>query len=329
MSDTGVSRFRAWWAQRPAAAGAVVMATAIVSVGLRVTGYEVLSRIAFAVACAFWLGLAADFAVRLLRDRRRWLAEAGTPGALTATAATAVLGTRFSAAGWQTVAEALLAAAAVLWPGLLVRVVRNWQGRMPGTVFLGCVATQSVAVLAATIAGAEAAAWLAHTALVLFWFGLVLYGFALARFEWRQLIIGAGDHWIVGGALAVSALAGSKLIAADSARLYLWNSDDRGVLRAVTVALLVLDVAWCVVLVAAEVAWPRPHFDVRRWSTVFPLGMTAATMLSVGTAVDVSWLRTPGEVVLWIAVAAWLVVAAGTVRLYLAATSGVTSTGPR
>ncbi|MEV0472739.1 sulfonate ABC transporter ATP-binding protein, partial [Streptomyces prunicolor] len=32
--------------------------------------------------------------------------------------------------------EALLAAAAVLWPGLLVRVVRNWQGRMPGTVFL-------------------------------------------------------------------------------------------------------------------------------------------------------------------------------------------------
>ena len=94
MSDTGISRFRAWWAQRPPAAGAVVMATAIVSVGLRVTGYEVLSRIAFAVACAFWLGLAADFAVRLLWDRRRWLTEAGTPGALTATAATAVLGTR-------------------------------------------------------------------------------------------------------------------------------------------------------------------------------------------------------------------------------------------
>ncbi|MFJ5301383.1 hypothetical protein [Streptomyces sp. NPDC088350] len=57
--------------------------------------------------------------------------------------------------------------------------------------------------------------------------------------------------------------------------------------------------------------------------------MTAATTLSVGTALDVSWLRTPREVVLWIAVAAWPVVAAGTVRFSLAATSGVTSTGPR
>nr|WSY52393.1 tellurite resistance/C4-dicarboxylate transporter family protein [Streptomyces sp. NBC_00886] len=329
MSGTGVSRFRAWWAQRPPAAGAVVMATAIVSVGLHLTGYEVLSRIALAVACAFWLGLAADFVVRLLRDRRRWLTEAETPGALTAVAATAVLGTRFSAAGWQTIAEALLALAAVLWPGLLVRVVRNWQGRMPGTVFLDCVATESLAVLGATIAAAQSVAWLAHTALVLFWLGLVLYGFALARFEWRQVIIGAGDHWIAGGAPAVAALAGSKLIAADSARLYLWNSDDRGVLRAVTVALLVLDVAWCVVLVAAEVAWPRLRYDVRRWSTVFPLGMTAAATLSVGTAVDVSWLRTPGQVVLWIAVATWLVVATGTVRFCLAATSGVTSTAPR
>src|SRR5689334_9670935 len=122
MSRT--SPFRAWWAQRPPAAGAVVMATGIVSVALRLTGYEVLSGIAFAVACAVWLGLAVSFTVRLLWERERWLAEAGTPGSLTAVAATAVLGTRFSVAGRQTVAEALLALATVLWPGLLVRVTR-------------------------------------------------------------------------------------------------------------------------------------------------------------------------------------------------------------
>ncbi|MCX5092319.1 tellurite resistance/C4-dicarboxylate transporter family protein [Streptomyces sp. NBC_00365] len=327
MSRT--SPFRAWWAQRPPAAGAVVMATGIVSVALRLTGYEVLSGIAFAVACAVWLGLAVSFTARLLWERERWLAEAGTPGSLTAVAATAVLGTRFSVAGRQTVAEALLALATVLWPWLLVRVTRQWRGRMPGTVFLGCVATESLAVTAATIAAAESAAWLAHAALVLFWLGLVLYGFALARFEWRQVITGAGDHWIVGGALSVSALAGAKLISADSASLYLWNFDDRGVLRAVTVALLVLDLAWCVVLLAAEAVWPRLRFDVRRWSTVFPLGMTAATTLSVGTAMDVPGLRTPGQVMLWIAVAAWLVVAAGTVRYYVAATAAIRSTEPR
>jgi tellurite resistance protein TehA-like permease len=97
----------------------------------------------------------------------------------------------------------------------------------------------------------------------------------------------------------------------------------------VTVALLVLDLAWCVVLLAAEAVWPRLRFDVRRWSTVFPLGMTAATTLSVGTAMDVPGLRTPGQVMLWIAVAAWLVVAAGTVRYYVAATAAITSTEPR
>jgi hypothetical protein len=305
------------------------MATGIVSVAMHLTGYEVLSLIAFAVACAVWLGLGAGFVVRLLWDRERWLAEAGTPGSLTAVAATAVLGTRFSVAGLQTVAEALLALATVLWPGLLVRVIRNWRGRMPGTVFLGCVATESLAVTAATIAVAESSAWLAHTAMALFWLGLVLYALALARFEWRQVITGAGDHWIVGGALSVSALAGSRLLTADSPSLYLWNSDDSDVLRAVTVALLVLDLAWCVVLLAAEAVWPRPRYDVRRWSTVFPLGMTAATTLSVGIAVGASRLWTPGQVMLWIAVAVWLVVAAGTVRSYVAATAAITSTEPR
>ncbi|WP_030597671.1 tellurite resistance/C4-dicarboxylate transporter family protein [Streptomyces fulvoviolaceus] len=327
MSGTSPhSPLRAWWAQRPPAAGAAVMATGIVSVGLHLTGYEVLSRIALVLGCIAWLGLAADFAVRLLREPARWVAEAGTPGALTAVAATTVLGTRFSALGRQQLAEALLALSALLWPGLIVLVVGHWKRRMPGAVFLGCVATQGLAVLGATLAAAEATAWLAHTALVLFWLGLVLYGFALARFDLRQVTEGLGDHWVAGGAMAISALAGSKLIAADSARLYLWNSDDYGVLRTVTVALLVLDLAWYAVLLVAEILRPRPAYDVRRWATVFPMGMTAAATLSVAAALDVSWLEIPGEVLLWIAVAAWLAVAAGAV---LKARAAVRSTAPR
>lgn len=197
---------------------------------------------------------------------------------------------------------------------------------MPGGVFLCCVATQGLAVLGATLAAAESAAWLAHTALVLFWLGLILYGVAFFRFDLRQVLEGAGDQWIAGGALAISALAGSKLIAADSARLYLWNDDDHGVLRAVTVALLMLDLAWYAVLLAAEVLRPRPRYDVRRWATVFPMGMTAAATLAVSAAVDLPWLRTPGEVLLWVAVAAWLAVAAWAAG---AARTALRSTGRR
>jgi tellurite resistance protein TehA-like permease len=289
------------------------MATGIVSVGLHLTGHEVLSRILLALAGVAWAALAADFVLRLLRERPRWLAEAGTPAALTAVAATTVVGTRVSLLGRQALAGVLLALATLLWPVLLVDVLRHWTRRMPGAVFLGCVATQGLAVLGATLAAAESAAWLAHAALVLFWLGIVLYGFALARFEPREVMRGAGDQWVAGGALAISALAGTKLITADSARLYLWNDDARGVLRSVTVVLLVLAVAWYAVLLVAEALWPRPRYDVRRWSTVFPLGMTAAATLSAAVAVEEPWLKGPGRVLSWIAVAVWLVVAVGAV----------------
>lgn len=334
-TSSALRSLRAWWALRPPAAGAAVMATGIISVGLHLTGDEVLSRIALVVGCVAWLGLAGDFVVRLTRQPERWRQEAGTPAALTAVAATTVLGTRFSLLGWQYLAEALLALAALLWPGLLYVVVRHWRRGMPGGVFLGCVATQGLAVLGAVLAAAESSAWLAHAALVLFWLGLVLYVWALTLFDPRQVLEGAGDQWIAGGALAISALAGSKLIAADGPRLYLWNEDADDVLHTVTVALLVLDLAWYAVLAVAELVRPRLRYDFRRWATVFPLGMTAAATLSVATAVDVSWLETPGEVLLWIAVAAWLAVAVGAVReerAYAAAATEdaeLTSTAPR
>ncbi|MFI6338628.1 tellurite resistance/C4-dicarboxylate transporter family protein [Streptomyces sp. NPDC050535] len=309
-----ISQLRAWWAERPPAAGAAVMATGIISVGLHLTGYETLSRVALVLASVAWLALAADFAVRLVRERTRWATEAGTPPGLTAVAATTVLGTRLSLLGWQELAEALLALSAVLWPVLLFLVVRHWSRRMPGGVFLVCVATQGLSVLGATLAAAVGADWLAHAALVLFWLGIVLYGVSFTHFDIREVVTGAGDHWVAGGALAISALAGAKLVAAHNADAFLWNGDDNGVLRAATTALLVLDLAWCCVLAAAELARPRPRYDVRRWATVFPLGMTAAATLSVSAALGVSWLKGLGEVLLWIAVAVWLVVAAGAVR---------------
>ncbi|MFJ5776747.1 tellurite resistance/C4-dicarboxylate transporter family protein [Streptomyces sp. NPDC093094] len=309
----GTSPLRSWWAQRPPAAGAAVMATGILSVGLHLTGHEVLSRILLVLAGAAWLALAADFLARLLHERRRWLAEAGTPAALTAVAATGVLGTRVSALGWQSLAGALLALATLMWPVLLVDVLGRWKKHMPGAVFLGCVATEGLAVLGATLAAAQNTAWLARAAMVLFWLGIVLYCFALPCFDRHQVTRGAGDQWVAGGALAISALAGSRLIAADSARLPLWNDDAHDVLRSVTSALLVLALAWYVVLLVAEAGWPRPRYDVRRWATVFPMGMTAAAMLSVAAALDTPWPKGPGQVLLWIAVAAWLAVGAAAV----------------
>ncbi|WP_416983638.1 tellurite resistance/C4-dicarboxylate transporter family protein [Streptomyces sp. T028] len=336
----GTSSPRAWWARRPPAAGAAVLATGILSVGLRLAGHEVLSHATLALAGTAWVMLAADFVVRLLRERRRRLAEDGTPGGLTAVAATAVLGTGVSELGRQNWAWALLALSALLWPVLMTAVVRHvvrhvmshQARRMPGDVFLCCVATQALAVLGATLGKAETLAWPAHTALVLFWLGLVLYAVMFALFDWRQVTEGAGDQWVAGGALAVSALAGARLIDADHG-LYLWNADDRGVLRGMTNALLVLALCWYVVLLAAELLRPRLRYDMRRWATVFPMGMTAVAMQSVATATDLPGLKGPGEVLLWVAVAVWLAVAVAALRAGFAGWAGsagsVTSRGPR
>ncbi|MFD5485516.1 tellurite resistance/C4-dicarboxylate transporter family protein [Streptomyces virginiae] len=290
-----------WWAGLPPAAGAAVMATGILSVALHMTGHEALSLVAFVIAVALWLVLAFDFTARLLGERGRFRAEADTPAALTAVAATTVVGTRLSQFGWQTAAAALLALAALLWPGLLLNVVRHWRGRMPGGAFLGCVATQGLAVLAAVLAAVDRQDWLAWAALAAFCLGLLLYVAAFFRFDLHEVVGGAGDHWVAGGALSISALAGSKLTASP-----VWSGSAHTALRTVTLVALALSLVWYVVLLTAELRHPRPRYDIRRWATVFPLGMTSTACLSVAGPAGIAWLVPLGEVLLWIAVAAWL-----------------------
>ena len=74
------------------------------------------------------------------------------------------------------------------------------------------VATESLAVLAATLSVMERTEWLLVIALVPFVLGLGFYVFVIARFDLGQLTVGYGDHWITGGALAISTLAAGKLL---------------------------------------------------------------------------------------------------------------------
>ncbi len=284
------------------------MATGTLSVGLHLTGYAVLSLVAFALAAALWVVLAYGFAALFLGDRGRWRGKAGTPPALTAVAATTVLGVRCALLGAVPPAVALLLLAAVLWPGLLASVVRRLPRRVPGAMFLICVATQGLAVLAAVLAPAVGD-WLARAALAAFALGLVLYVVVLARFELRQVVTGAGDHWIAGGAMAISALAGSRLLASG-----VWSGGTAAALRITDLVLLALALAWYAVLLGGEIVRPRPVYDVRRWATVFPLAMTAVAALSTATVAAVPWLGALGHVLLWIAVAAWFPAAYGLCR---------------
>jgi hypothetical protein len=296
----------------PPAAGAEVMGTGIVSIALSLDGHETLSRIVLVIAAVMWVTLAVLLPRRVARDRARFRADVRTPAALTSVAGTAVLGTRLTLLGWEWAGIALLVIAFALWAALLEPVLAGWRTPTIGASFVLTVSTESLAVLAATLAAREHADWLLATALAPFALGLGFYVFVIARFDWRQLAVGRGDHWITGGALAISTLAAAKITAGAKALGTLGHG--AGGLKDLAVGLWVATMLWLPVLLLAETLRPRLRYDVRRWSTVFPVGMYAACSFVVGIVAHASTISSFARVWVWVALAVWAVVFLAMIR---------------
>jgi tellurite resistance protein TehA-like permease len=288
------------------------MSSGILSTAASLAGLRVLPDVLLALAALAWAVLAAQVLTRLLTDRRGWLADARTPGSLTGVAATAVIGGRVAALGWTRLAEGLLGLAAVACLVLLPLVLRHLHGRVTGSAFLLCVAPEGLAALAGTLGGATCSPAAVVAGTVVCALGAVLYAGVLARFDRRQLAVGAGDHWVVAGARAIPSLAGAQLLTAAD-RLHL-PGGTRPALRWLDLAVWAVAAAGYAVLVVCEVRWPRPRYDVRRWATVFPMGMTAAAAFAVADAERLPALTAAGHALLWPALLAWALTAAGAAR---------------
>ena len=284
------------------AAGAVVMGTGIVSIGLSLDGRRSLSTVLLVVAALVWCALAAAIAVFAVRLRSE---HVSTPAALTWIAGTVVLGTRLSRLGWNHESAVLLGIALALWVLLVPRVVSRLRAPTVGASFLLAVATEAIAVLAARLAVIDDLRALTYVALAFCGLGLALYIAVLARFELRQLLHGRGDHWIAGGALAIATLA--------SARCAQAPGSSRHALDITALVLWAASIAWLPILITGELLSHRAVADVRRWSTVFPLGMYAVCSFAAGSAAGVGGLDDFGRVWIWVAFAAWLVAAFTTV----------------
>lgn len=294
------------------ASGAVVMGTGIVSIGLSLDGHETISRVVLIIDALIWAILAVLLPARAASDRARFRSDVQTPAALTSVAGSAVLGTRLTLLGWDWAGIALLVGALVLWAALLTPVLGNWRTPTVGSSLLLTVSTESLAVLTATLAVREHAHWLLYVAIAPFTLGLGLYAFVIARFDPRQLGLGLGDHWITGGALAISTLAVGKITAAAKTLAVLGNGG--GILKALSLALWVLTMLWLPMLLVAEALRPRLRYDVRRWSTVFPVGMYAACSFVVGTVAHASGITDFARVWVWVGLAVWAAVFAAMLR---------------
>jgi len=288
------------------------MGTTIVSIALSLDGREVLSRVILVVAAAVWATLAGLLPLRAARDRTRFRTDVRTPGALTAPVATAVLGTRLSLLGWAWAGIATLMIAFALWVALLRPVLAGWKSPTVGTSLLLAVSAESLAVLGATLASQEHARWLLIAALMAFALGLAFYLFVIFRFDFRQLAVGHGDHWITGGALGIAALAAARIAVAAGALGILGGSG--GALEDIALGLWALTMLWLLVLLLAEARWPRLAYDDRRWATVFPLGMYAACSFAVGVTAHAGAILSFARAWVWIGLASWVIASVATIR---------------
>ena len=262
----------------PLQAGAVVMATGIMSTALELGGRHTASVVLLALTALGWACL-----VRVRGD-------AASPASLTIVAATCVLGTRLAMAGWRAAGVAALVVAVALIAALLPGVVRSLGPSVRGSAFLVVVAPVAVAVLVAKLD------WPRALAVVPLVAGAGLYGFVLRRFDLAELVRGRGDQWVAGGALAIGALAAAQA-GLGTPSLVLW-----------AVAML-----WLPALVWGELRRPWRAYDLERWATVFPLGMYAAMSFAVGRVEGRSWILSFARGWMWIAVAGFVLTATAAV----------------
>lgn len=292
--------------------GAIVMGTGIVSIALLLDSERTLSAILLVIGCVTWAVLVVLLPLRAVADPERFAADRHVPAALTSVAGTAVLGARLTLAGWDWAGAALLIIASVLWLALTPSVLRHWRTPTTGASLILPVATESLGVLAAVLASTERADWLLYAALGPFGLGLGFYVLVMTRFDFRQLVVGRGDQWVTGGALAISTLCAGRIAVAAQAHGNLGGA--HGPLETITLVLWCLTMAWLPPLVVGEFVRPRLAYDVRRWATVFPVGMCAACSLTAGAVTSVSGISDFGRVSVWVGLTTWLLALLGMLR---------------
>lgn len=312
----------------------LVMATGIVSNGFFLLGHGTLSAVLLGVDLVAYPLLLAAVALRVLLYPRRLLADLLDPRLVftffTFVAGSDVLGIALHLRGHDGPATWLWLAAFAAWillgyVSFSVLVFRNSEEGaevVHGGWLIAIVGTESLAILGVALAPrfgpAEALTLVAVYAL---WgIGIVFYGIFVTLFTHRIFFLRlepeqAGPlFWVVMGAAAISTNAGSTLIA---------NPPDLRFLRAMrpfvdgtTLVLWAWGTWWIPLLVLIGVWRHVVHryplrYHPAYWNLVFPLGMYTVATFRLSLAADYTALQSVSRVMIWVALGAWAVTAAG------------------
>jgi len=322
---------------------AMVMATGIVSLSTQMLGMPRLAVALFRLNVAAYAGICLLTLLRVLWFKNLVLHDLVDhqrgSGFFTSVAGSCILGSQFilTSAHYQA-ATGLWILAIVLWVLLTYTIFAAFTIKehkptlyegITGAWLLAVVATQAIAALSALIAlhwnqpyrlminFFGLSMWLWGGMLYIWMISLIFYRYTFFRFSPTDL---APPYWINMGAMALSTLAGARLIV---------NSPDAPFLRSLLPFLKGFTVfywatgTWWIPMLAILATWRYIYkrsplrYDPLYWGAVFPLGMYTACTLQMAHAMELDFLIVLPRVFIYVALGAWLATFAGLCRTLL------------
>jgi len=310
---------------------AIVMASGIISVGMKLEGYEMASFLLLAVCATAFVVLVCLTLWRFV-SYRSWVQEDFMDprrafGFFTFVAGTNLLGVRLGADGYYGATAILLAVAGVTW--LVLGYIVPWTAGLGpqkrpvvatanGTWFIWVVASQSIAVAAATIEPVfdDRRRELALIAVTSWSIGVLLYAAAGIFVSLRLMLYDFGPedltppYWVSMGALAITVLAGARIVEMADAPMV---DVTRELIAGMSVMFWAF-ATWLIPPLIAAGLWRHVGkkipmtYDATLWSIIFPLGMYAVASIYLGEADGLPIVNWIGRVELWVAFTAWVLV---------------------
>jgi tellurite resistance protein TehA-like permease len=316
---------------------ALVMATGILSIGFDTLGFGWMAQALSVIALAAWAVLLALSAARVALFARAVRIDLTNPRMVfsyfTLVAATDIVGLLLHARGHAGLAMACWALAFLAWCSLLYLAFsvltflthEHNVNIMHGGWLISIVGTQSLVLLGARIAPdlGEYAGYMMVEVYMLWGLGLAFYGIFVTLFCYRIFFLSLKPQdispllWVVMGAAAISANAGTTLLGTDPRLPFL--AAQHAFVDGVTLMIWAWATWWIPMLFLFGV-WKHGanrlplQYEPIMWSFVFPLGMYSVASARLGLAADFPPLQWISQLMIWVAFAAWVVVLAGLVR---------------
>ena len=307
---------------------AIVMATGILAIGAKQQKITWLAESLYVVAAAAYVVLIALVAIRVTVFTRQFVADLTSHARgfafLTIVAGTNVLGSASALIhGWWTVAEVLWWCSLplyvlLIYSTLIADVLRHEKPGLGtginGSWFLLTVATESIAVLGALLLARDPNDLLAFTCVAAFCLGLVLYLIVMTmvflRWTFQPLEPTDADPpaWIAAGAVAITVLAGSNLLASRSVSVRI----DRlaPLIEGLVTQAWATATFWFPLMIAIGV-WRHIvrkvplRYHPSYWALVFPLGMYGVSTFKMRAVVQLDYLEWAPKITFAVALIAW------------------------